>query len=354
MIRTSSLRLKWPFGQTLVLALAMLVVFSSVSEVVARIPLVRSILPPPSVGTIHAQFEVQLGRLDDLVAQEGPVDCIFLGSSSVHRGIDPEIVREAYREHTGRRIRCFTFGVGYVGLPADIATLAAFIVKVYQPRLLVCETGAHQLVEDELPKIQELTSSPWIQYHMGNPSLDGWLTEHSKAYGYYLLAASTLRKPERARLCRADETEVTRYGYRPSYDVLEDVNSPPDPQQEAVSYERLADYEVSWRQLAGLEQLSRLQPQVQVLLLELPVAPAFVYFYGGGEEDYQRGTAVLKDYAERLGMPFWPTMQLNLIPDEGWKDRYHLNHIGAPVFSRWLGEQLGEAVNQGLLEDPAR
>ena len=79
-----------------------------------------------------------------------------------------------------------------------------------------------------------------------------------------------------------------------------------------------------------------------------------MYFFSNGEEDYEQGTALLQDHAARLGMAFWSTMQLDLIPENGWKDWHHLNYIGAPVFSRWLGEQLGKAVNQGLLEDPAR
>jgi hypothetical protein len=60
-------------------------------------------------------------------------------------------------------------------------------------------------------------------------------------------------------------------------------------------------------------------------------------------------------YATAHGVPLWLTVQLHLIPDDGWVgDAGHTNGTGAAVFSRWLGEQIGNATNNGLWPDLTR
>src|ERR1700745_4008378 len=82
--------------RTLALALGMLAVGLAASELVARTagggvgPLAAG------VGRRHRHLEIQLAKLEAL-ANQGPVDCLFVGSSDVQFSIDPELFAEAYR-----------------------------------------------------------------------------------------------------------------------------------------------------------------------------------------------------------------------------------------------------------------
>jgi hypothetical protein len=42
------------------------------------------------------------------------------------------------------------------------------------------------------------------------------------------------------------------------------------------------------------------------------------------------------------------------IPEAGWWDAAHMNAIGAEIFSKWLGEQVGKAVRKGTIALPSR
>src|SRR4051794_37844514 len=92
-------------------AVIILIVVLGGSEVLARSAPIQSILVAPSVGSEQYQLGPKLLLLDRLIQRDGPVDCIFIGSSMVLRGIDPEIVSAAYRDETGRSIKCFNFGL---------------------------------------------------------------------------------------------------------------------------------------------------------------------------------------------------------------------------------------------------
>jgi hypothetical protein len=67
------------------------------------------------------------------------------------------------------------------------------------------------------------------------------------------------------------------------------------------------------------------------------------YFFGNGENDYQRFIVQMNELSELHQVPFWQTESLDLIPDNGWVDYSHMNATGAKVFSSWLGQQVGEA-----------
>ena len=56
--------------------------------------------------------------------------------------------------------------------------------------------------------------------------------------------------------------------------------------------------------------------------------------------------------ADLRGALFWQTGQLlfGTIPLDHFADWQHLNRRGKDVFSRWLGEQLAEEVQQGKLK----
>jgi hypothetical protein len=105
--------------------------------------------------------------------------------------------------------------------------------------------------------------------------------------------------------------------------------------------------------LAALKQLIQLQnDQLQVLVVEMPVPPTYMYFFGQGQQDYQRFINQLDMTTTAHATAFWPTTSLSLIPEQGWVDYSHLNTNGAAVSSDWLGQQVGAAVNHKDLKDP--
>jgi hypothetical protein len=88
----------------------------------------------------------------------------------------------------------------------------------------------------------------------------------------------------------------------------------------------------------------------QVIVTEMPVADGLFYFFGNGQDDHQRFLAQVDQLAKAHEVPFWQTDALDMIPDDGWFDYSHVNTAGAAIFSNWLGQQVGEAVNQGTFE----
>ena len=69
----------------------------------------------------------------------------------------------------------------------------------------------------------------------------------------------------------------------------------------------------------------------------------------GGEETYRSFLYDVRDFIAGYDIPMFTTIDLNLIPDSGWSDTYHLHQTGAEIFSAWLGDQVGIAVNTGKL-----
>ena len=100
-------------------------------------------------------------------------------------------------------------------------------------------------------------------------------------------------------------------------------------------------------QWGGLDYFLSLRTQTQLLLVEMPASYRLVSMIKGDRETFRDFVYQVRDFAARYDVPVITTIDLNLIPDTGWGDTYHLNQSGAEIFSRWLGEQTGSAVNAG-------
>jgi hypothetical protein len=85
----------------------------------------------------------------------------------------------------------------------------------------------------------------------------------------------------------------------------------------------------------------------------MPVPDTYYYFFGNGKDDYQRFIDQVNHLAEANEVQFWQTSPLQLIPDDGWVDYTHMNTTGARAFSQWLGQRVGERVNQGTIRNLA-
>jgi hypothetical protein len=82
----------------------------------------------------------------------------------------------------------------------------------------------------------------------------------------------------------------------------------------------------------------------------MPVAPTFWGYFQREEAEHEDFAAVVSDVIREAGNIFVPAPPEDLFPVRGRSDRVHLNKYGAPIFSRYLGEQLGELTNEGLLD----
>lgn len=354
----AQLALRWPFGGTLALAVAILLMMSGGLEAIARSPWGRSHLPIGSYGTASRYFDYQMERLREFVAHEGPPDCIFLGASPVFRGIDPSVVAQAYRAQTGHTIRCFNFGIRGLD-PANAAVLGGIIRQDYKPPLLIFGLDIPNLAGRTAEGLRDrFIEAEWVRYRLGEFTLESWLIEHSNAMRVYMRYRNWVlpgySTEENRKTDNSLSAAIRPDGHAVFLARATDLADVPSTQsEEARFYDLLNDYEIDRQQLQGVERLLQVEPGYEVVLLEMPVHPSFLRYYGDGAADYRLGLTTARDAAARAGVPFWDTTLLRIIPDDGWANRSHLNAAGARVFSQWLGTRLGQAVVDGQLTDPA-
>lgn len=353
-----TLHLRLPFGQTLGLTLVILGLALAAGEVLSRTPVFQAHVVANRWGGRHRQFELQLGRLETVVARGGPIDCIFLGNSMAWLGFDPEAFGRAYRRETGQDIHCFNFGVD--GMPTVSAgALVPVLIRDYQPRLLIYGTTAQDYaISEESEEATVLLRMPWLRYRRGQLTVQGWIHEHSHLFHYSETLGHLLRLEKRYLLLTRHYASLkSNYGFEPYTGVGTLVSLPPNPERSAGQVQYLfgllSDYEMLPENVQGLEQvMSQNSPDVQVLIVEMPVSPTYMGFFDNGRQDYQLFIDQVEGVARSGMVPFWQTNQKALIPEEGYWDYTHLNTEGARIFSEWLGEQVGRAAMEGTLRVP--
>lgn len=354
------LQIKRPSLKVPLLTLLFLLVWLLVAETVMRTPFVTDRLMAPTLNTRHRQFEVQWDRLQKFVRENGRVECIFLGNSMVVSAFNPIVFANAYEAETGERLRCFNFGID--AIPTLTAgSLAQILMEEYQPRLLIYGMDARDLSvgrdEGDTTVIQDMA---WLQYRMGNFNLEGWLVEHSALYRSRRLLDNLFHFSYRdtLRSYYGPESPLGLLGYDPVDTIADYINQSPDPNnpeyQIQYYYRLLSSYRILPENQAGLEMLlAQQQTPGQLLLVEMPVPDTYFHFFGNvtsaTEGDYATFTNYVSSAASRFNVPFWLSTNENLIPDEGWMDYSHVNAQGAKIFSAWLGQQVGQAVNNGEL-----
>lgn len=354
---SKSLHLKWPFGKTFGLSLIVLTLLVGVSEVIFRTDRFQSLLTAPKMGTLIEPGH-KLVQLEAATEQEGLINCLILGNSMVDVGFDPKAFAIEYKNRTGQDIRCFNFGID--GLTAASAgPLAHILVQDYRPSLLIYGTDARDYaISRDALETTVILDTPWIQHRQGNPSVEGWLWEHSYLYRYRSHIRNLLRFyfEETLRSHSILETKITPYGFRPLKTVETNVTISPDPEDDSPQnnyyFGLLSNYEMREENLSGLEQIiSQNGQNTQVIIVEMPVPSGYFYFFGNGKDDYQRFIDKVSHLAEAYNVLFWQTTTLQMIPDSGWRDYSHLNIEGAKIFSKRLGQQVGQAVLQGKINN---
>lgn len=336
----SSLRLKRPLGRTFLLASMFFVLAVGLAELAARLAPVQALLPAPSLGSGHQNFDLKLARLDAFVRKEGGVDCIFLGPSTVNYGLDPEVVRSAYRARTGRDLRCFNFGLAALN-NAVMSDLVDILVDRYHPGFMVLGTfpGQERFGRNTANR---LLANPWFATRLGRRSFRGWLLDHSLAYRYFLRFCVWLEHPNFSRLLSNIEARTRPDGFTRSLKTMPGIEKPPGRRTEREFYRRFANFRMGRGQLAGLERVLKAKSRVGLAVLEMPIHRTALAFFGGGPEDYTRVVEAIRVRAGRAGVPFWTPEGLGL-PANCWKDRHHLNAAGARVLSLWLEPKIEES-----------
>lgn len=355
-MKEHTVRLTWPFGQTLALALIMLILLAGLAELFARSEVFQAPLTAPMMGTRHYQLGPKLARLEAATRKDGRIDCLIVGSSMVDLGFDPQAFAEGYKGYTGQDIRCFNFGID--ALPAvGSAALADILVKDFKPDILIYGTDARDYsVAPNSEDAVVILGSNWVKYRLGHFTVEGWLLEHFYLYRYRDSLSRLIRFDYEDALRSSTKLnhEITPYGFTPYSTIGRYIHNPPDPQDDSFQityyYSLLADYEMREENLTGLAQIiSQNGQSTQVFVVEMPVPDGYFYFFGNGKDDYKRFIDRITNLANSNDVPFLQTTMRNMIPDDGWVDYSHLNTKGAQIFSQWLGQQVGEAVNQGMI-----
>lgn len=351
-VKDGTLRLKSPFLKTASATVFILIAFLIIGEVITRQKFFQSPFVAAGIGSPNRQFEKQLGRLKWIIAREGKVDCIITGSSTVQEGFDPVLFRSAFEEKTGEELTCFNFGVdGLTAVGAGV--VAQVLVEMYHPQIFIYGTDPRDYTYpmDSLEN-SIILDSPWIKYQLGQSNILGWLFEHSFLLQYQeplreLLHLHFYRELQRYQ----DWREAAQWGYLEISTVRVSVSEPitqnMDNNYIRVYYELFSNYQVYPENLIGLEQVASQQENgVQVLIVEMPVAPGYMDFFPNGSKDYDMYITKVSQTIESNQVLFLRPQPSISIPIDGWTDHNHLNKEGTKIFSEWLGMKLGE-ISQG-------
>lgn len=331
--------------------ISFLVIIAASSELVARTPWVEKISPYRSVGNYDYQFEIKWFRLQDYVKQNGGVDVIILGSSMVNTGIDPDVMAEAFFEQTGVKLRIFNFGVeGLTVAPNSV--IAGILVERYQPALLIYVTEMREFVAGSgLDYETRFLADPWLRYERGDFNLSGWAVDHSAALQHYLPYQNWMRadfletQPNYLQRMRV----TTASGYELDSKIGQNIDATPDPNNpdDAENFAAYQNFQIDSSRLNNLQSILDLRQtgETTLLVVEMPVHPTF-YAFVGGEAVHQQFQQTLTAFVEANGGSFLPAETCNNIPLEGRSNRWHLNYLGAPIFSKCLGQQLSILADQ--------
>jgi len=342
-LKHHTLQLSWPLGLPVIEALILIIIVLGVCELLARTQSIAALLPMQTVGSGSPGLELKLAGLREFVDEHGSVDCIFIGDSTVLRGIDPQMFEVAYAESTNIKIACYNFGVLALS-PVESAALSEILVEKYHPHLLIFGTNLRDYYYDHTNErvMHAITDIPWIQYKLGNFSPVGWLTDHSIATQYYLGSITHLKSAWDEDLSKYATLRANGFAPREGIIRYEEVNAARcDSAKKAIGFQIPESVESALNDLVALRRYD-----VQVVFVELPLHPRLIELCNHGEPDYDLYLSGINDYAHAANVPFVQSTPAPWIDLDGWSDSYHLNEAGAEIFSQWLGRQIAHAITE--------
>lgn len=351
-MKPQSLIIERPLGKTLIKALLILGVVLITLEGAARTDMVRKRFRIASLGNYHFQFEMKWFQLQRYVEKNGGVDVIFLGSSLVNAGIMPSEINQAYVEQTGEQpIRIFNFGIEGMTIQPN-SVVAELLVETYHPKMIIFGTEIRDYyAKNGITVAEKFLSDPWVRFQTGNFSLQGWLAEHSSAYRYYLAYRNWMNwefyQDHSDTVLRTSRMEADGHEIETQSNTFHTL--PPDPdnnEEDREAIEFFADFEIDPSRLENLQSILDLGKEqgVFILFIEMPVSPTFFDYFERGEIEHTHFIKTVSEVVTSSGNIFILAPSEDIFPEDGRPDRVHLNEIGAPIFSRYLGERLAELL----------
>jgi hypothetical protein len=301
------------------------------------------------------ELDLKLQVLDK-IAEEQNIDCIVLGSSAAYRGINPILLERSYQRVSNRSLSCFNLGVPTI-VASGVSELLDYIAQRYQPNLIILAVTPREISGDVLSwsKTQEtMREWDWLTFQQGDHSVEGWLYSKLKIYGYYKAYSELYRDIWLSN--DPDVLETRRRGYNaflagkgflPRGGQLKVPITKKERNRLDNAY---GGYFPEAGEIAAMNRMLSYHnpPQTSVVLVEAPIHPVVITDILG-EQRYAEFKTELQNLADAYHTPLLFSSELNLIPADGWSDSNHLNKKGVPVYSAWLGEQIGTLVNEQQL-----
>ena len=333
-----------------------------ISELIARTPFVQAQIPYQAYGTNHTQLELQLNILDKFVQENGAPDCFIFGSSQAFREVDAIAFAQAFEAANGEKVTCYNFGVTGSQIWTT-SILNKILIQKYQPKLVVIGTSFLDYTEGREFQIDErFMQNEWLKYQTGQFTISGWLTEHSYAWRAITLfsysAPYGLRMNEVLREAHKWDGEIAESGFALSEKAV-NPNLPVDTGFVKNLQSEFGNFGVSERNLSALEETIAFSQEMgtQVLIAEMIYHPAMLELkdaWGNPRADKEQTLSFIDKVNARLRgiasdhkINFIEADPTVTLPETGWFDLYHLNRIGAEVFSNWLGGQVHPITTTG-------
>lgn len=330
-----------------------LIILAALAEMAARMPFVRRSLPAPHLGIGYWFLDLKLDRLQRF-AEQGPVDVLFTGHSTVDAGIDPQVFNRSFHAITGRKIRSFNLGIGKLDLPS-MALLLRVVAKRSRPALVIAGFIPEDLLEDmRSGNADFLRRNPWVRQRLERPNLEGWLAEHSAVYRYFLRFRLWLQQPRFSRSISAKDRNMAADGYR----VNRNTNVISGSKKAAAERPALPGHlyrQASPRRLAALDEIMRFcaRQGMEIIWVEMPMHRADEFVTGVTVHVRRQLATQAAERIRRYGGRFIRAGFVDVQADAFWSQRNHMNSIGAERFSDSLGKEIGQALRPVTMPDVA-
>jgi hypothetical protein len=338
-----------PATMTLAGSVVALIFFAALAEMAARAPFVRRSLPAPHLGIGYWFLDLKLDRLQRF-SEQGPVDVLFTGHSTVDAGIDPQAFNRSFHAVTGKKIRSFNLGIAKLDLPS-LALLLRIVAGRSRPALVIAGFLPEDLLEDmRSGRVDTLGSTPWVRQRLDRSNLEGWLADHSAAYRYFLRFRLWLQQPKFSRSITAKDRNMAADGYR----IIRNTHVISGEKKEASERpapSRHAYRQASPRLLAALDGIMHFcaRQGIEIVWVEMPLHRTDDFVSGVAGQLRRQLAARAAERIRRHGGLFIRSGFVDVQADAFWSQRNHLNSIGADRFSSSLGKEIGQAFSPGAM-----
>lgn len=315
-------------------------------EGTARLPQIQNKIPIKSFGFSNSLFEIKWVKLEQYVNKNGVPDVIIVGNSMVNTGIDPLVVEQQIKDSTGKSLSVFNFGVEGLNLTA-VQNLAKLIVITYHPKFLVAGTDIRDYSSrlDQIPS-EQFNNTAWLKYKLGYVSPPGWIIDHSRLIQYFLLIQNWTKADFSSQLLTIAKRfkDTNSAGYELDRHVPEADYKNPDPQSSTDQplFKIFKGYTLDPDRIDLLNSISIYGKHngSRIIFLEMPLQKTMYQFFDQPDQTREEFIGKIKPVIAQSGNKLIESPIYSSIPDADWGNRTHLNLYGAPVFSRFLADEL--------------